>query len=106
MSFLTDGTHTAENLPSAHVYPGEVDTTLRKSYDCYYPSGPPVTLPDHDAALVSLPQKGESFDDRIPFNRLGDDFMFKNNNLLTKHLYNAATDNISNKKLLSVRNWR
>jgi hypothetical protein len=106
MSFLTDGAHTEHNLPSATVWPGEVDTTLVKAFDVNYPSGPKIRLPDHDTGLVSLPQAGESFDDRKPFVRLGDDTLFRNNTVLTKHLYNSATDSIPNKTLLSVRNWR
>jgi hypothetical protein len=107
MSFLTDGAHTENNLPSATVWPGEVDNSLQKAFDVNYPSGPPIKLPDHDSGLVSLPQAGESFDDRRqPFVRLGDDTLFRNNTMLTKHLYNAASESIPNKTLLSVRNWR
>ena len=108
MSFFTDGTQAEKSLPSGTVWPGEVDPRLKKAYDCNYHSGPPIVLPDNDINTVSPPQRldqATGFDKR-KFLRLGDDNLFRSNELVTNHSYNAVKESIPNTTLLSVRDWR
>ena len=106
MSYHTDGTHVY--LPSGTVWPGVVDTTLRKAYDVAIPGGKRIDLADYgtDDAWLSAPNQGEPTDQTMFASKLGDSHLFENDRILSKHLYNPKEESVPNTKLLSVRDWR
>ena len=103
MSLYTDGTQIT--IPFAHVVPGQVDPSLFKAADIAYYNGPRINLANY-AGEGTMPvvrmMSGASYPKMA---KLGDAVHFDNNETLSKHLY-SADDSISNKKLLSVRDWR
>ena len=107
MSLHTDGTEVY--LPSATIWPGEVDYSLRKAYDVAIPGGPKINLQDtaEDDKNVSLSQKSaQAGEQQRLISKLGDSHIFENNHTLTKHMYNPDQESVPNTKLLSVRDWR
>ena len=102
MSLYTDGTQIT--LPFGTVWPGVVDPTLVKSMDIAFPGGPPINMSDYSSERVPHVEMASATDDRI-ITKLGDEHAFDNNETLVKHM-TKPEDWISNRKLLSTRDWR
>ena len=102
MSLYTDGTQIT--IPYGSVVPGDVDPSLYKAADIAYYNGPIINLANY-AGEGTMPVVRMMSGKNYPMAKLGDSVHFDNNETLSKHLY-SAKDTISNKKLLSVRDWR
>ena len=103
MSLYTDGTQIT--LPFGTVLPGVVDPTLVKLMDIAYPGGPPINMMDYSSeGIPHIEMRGEARDDRT-ITKLGDEHAFDNDEILVQHM-SKPTDWITNRKLLSTRDWR
>ena len=103
MSLYTDGTQIT--LPVGTVWPGVVDPTLVKLMDIAYPGGPAINMQDYsDEGIPHIEIGGEARDAR-KITKLGDEHHFDNNETLVKYMHKPE-DYISNRKVLSTRDWR
>ena len=103
MSLYTDGTQIT--LPFATVWPGVVDPSLVKLMDIAYPGGPEIHMEDYSSeGIPHIEMAGESTDAQ-KITKLGDENHFDNNEILVKYM-TKPEDWITNRKLMSQRDWR
>ena len=104
MSLYTTGTQIT--LPFGTVWPGVVDPSLVKLMDIAYPGGPAINMADYSAeGMPHVEVGGEATDDTRKITKLGDENAFDNNETLVKYMH-KPDDWITNRKLLSTRDWR
>ena len=103
MSLYTDGTQIT--LPYGTVWPGVVDPTLVKLMDIAYPGGPAINMIDYAAEGIPHIEMGGEAPEPKKITKLGDETHFDNNETLVKYMHKPE-DWITNRKLLSVRDWR